>query len=100
MRLVNFGPYNPKMCCKTDGVAKLINIQKWMHKDIRFLGRMIVTQTISKKDGFTSMITNFDQNQSILQTLFAYADSLTIGRVPPITGHLPICRKAFLQCFL
>ncbi|MEI3620633.1 ISNCY family transposase, partial [Bacillus sp. SS-TM] len=29
------------------------------------------------------MITNFDQNQSILQILFAYVDSLTIGGVPP-----------------
>ena len=43
-----------------------------MHKEIRFPGRMIVTQTIFRKDGFTSMITNFDQNQSILHILFAY----------------------------
>ncbi|EOP79329.1 hypothetical protein IGM_06308 [Bacillus cereus HuB4-4] len=45
------------------------------------------------------MITNFDQNQSILQILFAYVDSLTIGGVPPITGRPPICRKALLKCF-
>ncbi|AGG05284.1 hypothetical protein DF16_pBMB293orf00175 (plasmid) [Bacillus thuringiensis serovar kurstaki str. YBT-1520] len=32
-----------------------------MHKKIRFPGRMIVTQTITGKDVFTSMITNFDQ---------------------------------------
>ena len=44
------------------------------------------------------MITNFDQNQSILHILFAYVDSLTIGGVPPITGRPPICRKA-LKCF-
>ena len=69
-----------------------------MHKEIRFPGRMIVTQTIFRKDGFTSMITNFDQNQSILHILFAYVDSLTIG-VPPITGRPPICRKALLKCF-
>ena len=62
-------------------------------------GRMIVTQTIFRKDGFTSMITNFDQNQSILHILFAYVDSLTIGGVPPITGRPPICRKALLKCF-
>lgn len=70
-----------------------------MHKEIRFPGRMIVTQTIFRKDGFTSMITNFDQNQSILHILFAYVDSLTIGGVPPITGRPPICRKALLKCF-
>ncbi|MGR5965597.1 transposase [Bacillus cereus] len=45
------------------------------------------------------MITNFDQNQSILQILFAYVDSLTIEGVPPITGRPPICRKALLKCF-
>ncbi|MED3079292.1 transposase, partial [Bacillus wiedmannii] len=45
------------------------------------------------------MITNFDQNQSILQILFAYVDSLTIGGVPPMTGRPPICRKALLKCF-
>ncbi|KIQ77043.1 transposase, partial [Bacillus sp. L_1B0_8] len=45
------------------------------------------------------MITNFDQNQSILQILFAYVDSLTIGGVPPVTGRPPICRKALLKCF-
>ncbi|MHA2890535.1 transposase [Bacillus cereus] len=45
------------------------------------------------------MITNFDQNQSILQILFAYVDSLTIGGVPPITGRPPICRKTLLKCF-
>ncbi|MED3467175.1 transposase, partial [Bacillus thuringiensis] len=45
------------------------------------------------------MITNFDQNHSILQILFAYVDSLTIGGVPPITGRPPICRKALLKCF-
>jgi len=45
------------------------------------------------------MITNFDQNQSILQILFAYVDSLTIGGVPPMTGRPPICRKAVLKCF-
>ncbi len=70
-----------------------------MHKKIRFPGRMIVTQTISRKDGFTSMITNFEENQSVLQILFAYVDSLTIGGVPPITGRPPICRKALLKCF-
>lgn len=53
-----------------------------MHKKIRFLGRMIVTETISRKDGFVSMVTKFDENQSILQILFAYVDSLTIGGVP------------------
>ncbi|MGR5970745.1 transposase [Bacillus paranthracis] len=45
------------------------------------------------------MITNFDQNHSILQILFAYVDSVTIGGVPPITGRPPICRKALLKCF-
>ncbi|MEJ9267700.1 ISNCY family transposase, partial [Bacillus thuringiensis] len=45
------------------------------------------------------MITNFDQNQSILQSLFTYVDSLTIGGVPTITGRPPICRKALLKCF-
>ncbi|MEH7735370.1 transposase [Bacillus pumilus] len=45
------------------------------------------------------MITNFDQNQSILHILFAYVDSLTIGGVPPVTGRPPICRKALLKCF-
>ena len=45
------------------------------------------------------MITNFDQNQSILQILFAYVDSLTFGGVPPMTGRPPICRKALLKCF-
>ncbi|MFQ6340397.1 transposase, partial [Bacillus sp. AF62] len=45
------------------------------------------------------MITNFDQNQSILQILFAYVDSLTIGGVPPMTGRPPLCRKALLKCF-
>ena len=70
-----------------------------MHKKIRFSGKMIVSQTISGKDGFTSMIANFDQNQSMLQILFAYVDSLTIGGVPPFTGRPPICRKALLRCF-
>ncbi len=70
-----------------------------MHKKIRFLGRMIVTQTISRKDGFASMITNFDQHQSILHILFTYVDSLTIGGVPPITGRPSICRKALLKWF-
>ena len=60
---------------------------------------MIVTETISRKDGFTSMITKFDENQSILQILFAYVDSLTIEGVPPVTGRPPICRKALLKCF-
>ncbi|HDR6278134.1 TPA: transposase, partial [Bacillus cereus] len=45
------------------------------------------------------MITKFDENQSILQILFAYVDSLTIGGVPPVTGRPPICRKALLKCF-
>ncbi|MEC2394916.1 DDE transposase [Bacillus thuringiensis serovar shandongiensis] len=45
------------------------------------------------------MITNFDQNQSILQILFAYVDSFTVGGVPPVTGRPPICRKALLKCF-
>ncbi|EJP81926.1 ISNCY-like element ISBth165 family transposase [Bacillus thuringiensis] len=45
------------------------------------------------------MIINFDQNQSVLQILFAYVDSLTIGGVPPLTGRPPICRKALLKCF-
>ncbi|MFZ7807486.1 transposase [Bacillus thuringiensis] len=45
------------------------------------------------------MITNFDQNQSILQILFAYVDSLTFGGVPPMPGRPPICRKALLKCF-
>ncbi len=44
------------------------------------------------------MITNFDQNQSILQILFAYVDSLTIEGVPLMTGP-PICRKALFKCF-
>ena len=52
-----------------------------MHKEIRFPGRMIVTQTISRKDGFTSMITKFDENQSILQVLFAYVDSLVLVQI-------------------
>ncbi|KXY82732.1 hypothetical protein AT270_08820 [Bacillus cereus] len=38
-------------------------------------------------------------NQSILQILFAYVDSLTIGGVTPITGRPPICRKALLKYF-
>lgn len=70
-----------------------------MHKKIRFPGRMIVDQTISKKDGFTSMITKFDENQSILQILFAYVDSLTIGGVTPVTGRPTICRKVLLKYF-
>lgn len=70
-----------------------------MHKESRLPGRMIVSQTISRKDGFTSMITNFEENQSILHILFAYVDSLTIGGVPPVTGCPPICRKALLKCF-
>lgn len=70
-----------------------------MHKEIRFLGRVIVSQTISRKDEFTSMITNFNQNQSTLQILFAYVDSLTVGGVPPVTGRPRICRKALLKCF-
>ncbi|MDY4395398.1 transposase, partial [Bacillus thuringiensis] len=37
--------------------------------------------------------------KSILQILFAYVDSLTIGGIPPITGRPPICRKALLKCF-
>ncbi|MGG1328775.1 transposase, partial [Bacillus tropicus] len=45
------------------------------------------------------MIANFDQNQSMLQILFAYVDSLTIEGVPPFTGRPPICRKALLKCF-
>ncbi|MEB8995939.1 transposase, partial [Bacillus cereus] len=45
------------------------------------------------------MITKFDENQSILQILFAYVDSLTIEGVPPVTGRPPICRKALLKCF-
>jgi IS5 family transposase len=45
------------------------------------------------------MITNFDQNQSILQILFAYVDNLTIGGVPPMTGRPPTCRKSLLKCF-
>ncbi|UIJ70080.1 transposase (plasmid) [Bacillus cereus] len=45
------------------------------------------------------MITNFEENQSILHILFAYVDSLTIGGVPPVTGRPPICRKALLKCF-
>lgn len=60
---------------------------------------MIVSQTISRKDGFTSIITNFDENQSILHILFAYVDSLTIVGVPPVIGRPPICRKALLKCF-
>lgn len=35
-----------------------------MHQKIRFPGREIVTQTLSRKDGFTSMTTSFDENQS------------------------------------
>ncbi|CDN34988.1 unnamed protein product [Bacillus thuringiensis DB27] len=39
------------------------------------------------------MIANFDQNQSMLQILFAYVDRLTIGGVPPFTGrHLYVER--------
>ncbi|HDR6319139.1 TPA: transposase, partial [Bacillus thuringiensis] len=45
------------------------------------------------------MITNFEENQSILHILFAYIDSLTIGGAPPVTGRPPICRKALLKCF-
>ncbi|MDY0855602.1 ISNCY family transposase, partial [Bacillus thuringiensis] len=45
------------------------------------------------------MITDFDQNQSILQMLLAYVDSLTLEGVPPFTGRPPICRKALLKCF-
>ena len=45
------------------------------------------------------MIISFNQNQSILQILFAYVDSLTIGGVPPMTGRPPICRKVLLTCF-
>lgn len=77
-----------------------------MHKKIRFSGKMIVSQTISGKDGFTSMITNFDQNQSMLQILFAYVDSLTIGGVPPFTGRPPIwghhiiLRKLYAKGFI
>ncbi|MED4399664.1 transposase [Priestia megaterium] len=44
------------------------------------------------------MIPKFDENQSILQILFAYVDSLTIEGVPPVTGRPPICRKALLKC--
>jgi len=49
-----------------------------MHKKIRFPGRIIVAETISRKGGFTSKITNFSKNQSTLQILFAYVDSLTL----------------------
>ena len=52
---------------------------------------MIVTQTIFRKDGFTSMITNFDQNQSILQILFAYVNSLTIADGQRIYEMVRIC---------
>ena len=61
-----------------------------MHKN-PFPRKTIISHTISGKDGFTSMVTNFDENQSILQILFAYVDSLTIGGVPPVTGRPPIC---------
>lgn len=70
-----------------------------MHKEIRLLGRMIVHYTISRKDGFTSMITNFEENQSLLHILFAYVDSLTVGPVPASTGRPLICRKTLLKCF-
>ncbi|WP_197266033.1 transposase, partial [Bacillus thuringiensis] len=46
------------------------------------------------------MITNFNQNQSIVHILFAYVDSLAIGGVPPMTGRPPICRRALLKYFL
>ncbi len=60
-----------------------------MHKKIVFFGRIIVPKIITGKDGFTSMITKFDQNQFILQILFAYTDSLTIGgdSVTKIVGY-------------
>ena len=45
------------------------------------------------------MITNFEENQSLLHILFAYVDSLTVGPVPAGTGRPPICRKALLKCF-
>ncbi|WP_431182775.1 hypothetical protein [Bacillus mycoides] len=34
---------------RLEGVAKLINIQKQLHKEISILERMIVTQSISKR---------------------------------------------------
>lgn len=64
-----------------------------MHKKIRFPGRMIVTQTISRKDGFTSMITNFDQNQSTLHILFTYVDSLIT------TPNYTFCKWLFLLLY-
>jgi len=42
-------------------------------------------------------LTNFDQDQSTLQILFAYVDSLIIGGVPPVTGRPPICKKADIK---
>ncbi|OQR53295.1 hypothetical protein CDB3_30635 [Bacillus sp. CDB3] len=59
----NFGIEDCKIFI--EGVAKLINIQKLMHKEIRLLGKMIVSQTTFGKEGFTSIITDFDENQSI-----------------------------------
>lgn len=41
-----------------------------MHKEIRLPGKMIVFQTISREDGFTSMITTFEESQSILHSFF------------------------------
>ncbi|PEP90342.1 ISNCY family transposase, partial [Bacillus toyonensis] len=35
----------------------------------------------------------------MLQIVFAYVDSLTIGGVPPFTGRPPICRKTLLKYF-
>ena len=71
-----------------------------MHKEIRFPGRMIVTQTIFRKDGFTSMITNFDQNQSILHILFAYVDSLTIEAFRLLQVVHPSVEKLYSNVFL
>lgn len=55
-----------------------------------------IKKSVLSKD---SMITNFNQNQSIFKILFAYVDSLTIGDVQPVTGRPPICRKSLLKCF-
>jgi len=42
---------------------------------------------------------NAEKNQSILQILFTYVDSLTIRGVPLFTGCSAIYRKDLLKCF-
>lgn len=42
---------------------------------------------------------NTEKNQSILQILFTYVDSLTNRGVPLFTGYSAIYRKDLLKCF-